>query len=199
MKPDRSVSFNIGPWRSELDAATFSSGLESIDRYIHDQAQRDMSSHASLIFVLTEDGDNIVRAYFTLSAIGIVFADLPKSIQRKLPRYPQIGATLLGRLGVDRTYSSELCKRFSEKPRLGELLLVDAQRKTLDGATTSVGSALMIIDVLTPSAQEERNGVKDPMNFYTQYGFLPFPNVERRLFKTTRQIESEFASAQDSF
>lgn len=169
--------------------------MACIDKYIREQAHRDMSSHVSLVFVLAKSGENIIRAYYTLSSLGIAFADLPENIQKKLPRYPHMPATLLGRLGVDRNYSLALQTELGEKPRLGELLLVDAQRRTLQSATTTSGTALMLIDVELPSTEELAKGLRDPMNFYVQYGFSPLPGCERRLFKLTRVIEKEFSQA----
>jgi len=145
------------------------------------------------VFVLTEPGNKIVRAYFTLSSFGIVFAELPEKIRKKLPRYPQVGATLLGRLGVDRAYSADLYNRSGEKPRLGEVLLVDAQKKTLEASRTAQGTAMLVIEVEQPSREELETGIRDPMGFYTQYGFVPFPGNARRLFKLTRIIEMELS------
>lgn len=153
-----------------------------------------MVNLVSLVFVLTEE-NNIIRGFYSLSGLSVVFAELPEKIQKKLPKYPQISATLLGRLGVDRNYSLELQERLGEKPRLGEVLLVDSQKKTLQGATTSAGAALMVIDAKRPTEQELQNGIRDPLGFYTHYGFLPFPGNERRVFKLTRVIEDEFKEA----
>jgi hypothetical protein len=148
-----------------------------------------MSSKLSTVFVLTERSDNKVRGYYTLSAMSIKFDELPEKVQKKLPRYPQVGATLLGRLGVDETFRQALLAK-GEKPRLGELLLVDAQRKCLN-ATEIVASAVMVIDGKEPSQEEIGAGAKDPMGFYTQYGFTPFPKMPRRLFKRVTTIEKE--------
>jgi hypothetical protein len=185
----------IEPWRQDHDATAFSSGMATIDRYIKEQAHRDMSCHASLVLVLTEPGQKIVRAYYALSSLGVVFAELPEKTQKKLPRYPQIGATLLSRLGVDRLFSRELEQRFGEKPRLGELLLFDAQRITLRGANETSGTAMMVVDAEEPTPEELAAGIRDPIAFYTQYGFQPFPGNPRRFFKLTRVMEKEFQQA----
>lgn len=172
----------------------FSSGMASIDRYIKNQAAREMVNHVSLVFVLTE-GNNVIRAYYSLSGISVIFAELPEKVQKKLPSYPQMSATLLGRLGVDRNYSAELQNRLGEKPRLGEFLLVDAQEKTLQGAMTTSGAALMVVDAERPTDEELAAGIRDPITFYPDYGFAPLSSNERRFFKLTRVIESEFAEA----
>jgi hypothetical protein len=190
-KVAQAKAYAIVPWQSAHDCTSFCSGMEAIDRYIKNQASRDMSSHASLVFVLTETGSNVVRAYYALSALGIVFAALPEKAQKKLPRYPQIGATLLGRLGVDRNFKAAEQQRLGENPRLGELLFVHAQKTALSGAKTTAGSTMLVIDVKQPSAAESEAGVRDPMDFYTQYGYAPFPGNARRVFKLMRVIEQE--------
>lgn len=172
----------IEPWRREHDASEFSCGFERLDRYIKQQASWDMTSKSSLVFVLTEPRSKVIRAYYSLSSLGILLADLPEKIRKKLPRYPQISATLLGRLAVDANY-----KKF----RLGELMLFDAQKNALQGARTTVGSALFVVDVLLPSKDELKAGIRDPLAFYTQYGFLLFPGNDRRVFKPIRMIETE--------
>lgn len=194
-RPEGSTNYTIELWQPRHNSASFSSGMDSIDKYIKEQAHRDMSSHASLVFVLTELGQSLIHGYYTLSSVGIVFNELPEKIQKRLPRYPQIAATLLGRLGVDRQFRAQLRDKLGENPRFGELLLVDAQKKTLQGAMTTSGAALMVIDAIKPTAKELANGLRDPLSFYTQYGFVPFPGSSRRVFKLTRIIEQELSKA----
>lgn len=102
------------------------------------------------------------------------------------PVYLQIGATLLGRLGVDEKFRNELIER-GENLRLGELLLVDAQRNCLQ-SSTRVRAAVMLIDVEQPSETEVAAGARDPMTFYTQYGFIPLPKSPRTVFKRVTTI-----------
>jgi hypothetical protein len=148
-----------------------------------------MSSKVSAVFVLTEKGDSKVRGYYTLSSTSIKFDDLPKEVQKKIPRYPHIGATLLGRLGVDERYRNDLIKR-GEKPRLGELLLVDAQKNCLKGSA-KVASAVMLIDVEKPIAEELAAGARDPIGFCIQYGFIALPKTPRTVSKRLSTIEKE--------
>lgn len=183
------MDFEIQLWMPEHDCTEFTSSLKSIQKYIQEQASRAVSNKVSVIFVLTEKGDNKVRGYYTLSSMSIKFDDLPKGLQKKLPRYPQIGATLLGRLGVDECYRDKLSKH-GNKPRLGEFLLVDAQRRCLKGSVT-VASAVMLINVEQPSPEEIAAGARDSMDFYTQYGFIALPKTPRTVFKRVMTIEKE--------
>ena len=150
-----------------------------------------MSSKVSTVFVLTEKNNNKVRGYYTLSSLAIKFDELPVKVQKKLPRYPSIGATLLGRLGVDESYRDELTRQ-GRSPRLGELLLVDAQYNCLKGSLT-VASAVMLIDVEEPSAAEIAAGARDPLGFYLQYGFIALPMTPRTVFKRVSTIEKELS------
>lgn len=185
------MDFEIQPWTPDHDSTEFSSSLQSIQKYIREQAGRAMSSKVSTVFVLSEKGSPKVRGYYTLSSKSITFEDLPAAVQKRLPRYPQIGATLLGRLGVDEKYRNELIER-GGKPRLGELLLVDAQKKCLDSSST-VGSAVMLIDVELPTEADVAAGARHPLGFYTQYGFIPLPKSSRTVFKRVTTIEKELA------
>lgn len=186
--------YRIEPWTKEHETTQFSSKLASIQRYIQEQAHRDISSKISSVFVLVEPGQYLVRGYYSLSSISIAFSELPIKTQKRLPCYPQVSGILLGRLGVDSTFSADQAKKLGDKPRLGELLLVDAQKRCLEN-TKEVGSALMVIDAEMPSEEELKNGSRDPLPFYTQYGFVVLSANPRRLVKTMRAIEREFSQA----
>ena len=44
--------------------------------------------------------DGAIGGYYTLSATSVKLTEFPADITRKLPRYPLVPATLLGRLAV---------------------------------------------------------------------------------------------------
>ncbi len=183
----------IVPWSKEHDASQFTSNLASVKKYFQEQAYRDVSSYASSVLVLTEPSDILIRGYYSLSSLSIVFNELPEKVQKRLPRYPESSGILLGRLGVDRDYSQKLQKESGSKPRLGELLLANAQIRCLKNSK-NVGSALLIIDAEMPSDEEKKNGASDPLPFYAKYGFVPLTANPRRVIKTMRSIAEEFKS-----
>ncbi|MBU6454730.1 MAG: hypothetical protein KGS72_23380 [Cyanobacteria bacterium REEB67] len=185
------LSLVIVPWTKEHDASQFTSNLASIKKYIQEQAHRDVSSYTSSVFVLTEPGDMVIRGYYSLSSLSIVFNELPEKVQKRLPRYPEASAILLGRLGVDQDYSQKLQAASGAKPRLDELLLVDAQIRCLKTAR-DVGSALLVLDAELPTAEEQKGGARDPLPFYAKYGFVPLTANPRRVIKTMRSIAEEF-------
>ena len=83
----------------------FSCGNSSLDRYLREQAGQDLRRGCATPFVLiAERGGTAILGYYTLSSYGIDAGELPAEVVKKLPRYPLIPATLLGRLAVDRRY-----------------------------------------------------------------------------------------------
>lgn len=191
MQDTPDLSMVIVPWTKEHDASQFSSNLASVQKYIQEQVHRDLSSYASAVFVLTEPGHKEIRGYYSLSSLSIVFQELPAKAQKRLPRYNETSAILLGRLGVDKDYSQLLLDKTGVKPRLGELLLADAQIRALK-TSKDVGSALFVIDAQKPSKEEEQSGARDPLAFYQKYGFVPLTAKPRRVIKTMRAIAEEF-------
>ncbi|PZM78802.1 MAG: hypothetical protein DKT66_23165 [Candidatus Melainabacteria bacterium] len=194
MEKKQKALYSIERWTKEHDASQFTSDLASIRRYIQEQAHRDTSSKSSAVFVLVEPGKQAVVGYYSLSSASIGFSEIPEKMQKKLPRYPQVSAILLGRLGVDKAFSGQQAKKLGEKPRLGELLIVDAQERCLK-ISKEVGCALMIIDAEMPSEEEQKKGARDPLTFYTQYGFTPLTANPRRVVKTMRAMALEFEGA----
>ncbi len=191
MEETPEFSLVIVPWTKVHDASQFSSNLVSIRKYIQEQAHRDVSSYTSSVFVLTEPSEMIIRGYYSLSSLSIVFKELPDKVQKRLPRYTETSAILLGRLGVDRDYSKKLLDATGSNPRLGELLLTDAQIRGLKNSK-DVGSALFVIDAEMPSKEEQKNGARDPLPFYAKYGFVPLAANPRRVVKTMRAVAEEF-------
>lgn len=89
---------------------------------------------------------------------------------RKLPRYPLVPATLLGRLAVDRRHQGKGYGRF---------LLADALYRAL---RSEVASFAVIVDAKDDSARA----------FYEREGFLPFPDQQMKLFLPMADIEQLF-------
>jgi hypothetical protein len=73
--------------------------VESLDRYLKQQASQYAKKRAAVPYVLVSE-DGRIAGYYTLSSDNIRADDLPPELVKKLklPRYPVIGATLIGRL-----------------------------------------------------------------------------------------------------
>ena len=96
------------PYRIELlgkthDRTTFDCGSVALDRYLRRQAGQDAEKKVAAPFVLTVPPERRVLGYYTLSASLVNASELPDTLAKKLPRYPQLPVTLLGRLAVDQS------------------------------------------------------------------------------------------------
>ena len=165
-----------GPFRVEAlgerhDRATFASGVEPLDRYLRAQAGQDVRRRTASCFVLVAGDDPAPLGYYTLAATSIALGGLPAETARRLPRYPAVPATLMGRLAVDRRHRGQ---------RLGELLLFDAFSRTL---RSEIASFAFVVD-----AKDERAAA-----FYARYRFLPLVEGGRRLFVPMAEVARLFA------
>lgn len=167
------VQHRTEPLSRRHNRTAFSCGVEALDRYLQKQASQDVSKRVAAVFVLTADGETIA-GYYTLSAHSVNLGDLPDSIARKLPRYPIVPATLLGRLAVSVDFRGQ---------GLGELLLLDAFQRVL-GSTSEVASALVVVDSKDETAR----------NFYLHHDFIPLSSQPNRLLYTVDAIEKLFNS-----
>ncbi len=166
-----SVTYRIEPLGEHHNRTAFSCGVEVLDRYLQRQATQDISKRVAAAFVITPDGKTIA-GFYTLSAHVLVLADLPDVVAKKLPRYPNVPATLLGRLAVSKDFRGL---------GLGELLLVDAFKRVLANSR-EVASAAVVAD-----AKDER-----ARDFYLRHDFIPLPSQPNRLFYLVKTIAKLF-------
>ncbi len=83
-------------------------------------------------------------------------------MQKKLPKYPSLPATLIGRLAVDKTIQGE---------GVGEKLLVDALIRAYQHSQ-DIGSIAIVVDAIDEQAKR----------FYLHYDFLAFDGYDQKLF-----------------
>jgi GNAT superfamily N-acetyltransferase len=109
--------FRVEPLGSQ-DRTGFSCGVEALDRYFREQADQDQRRRAAAPFVLLT-ADHRIAGYYTLSAAVLASEAVPAELMRKFkwPRYPQLPATLIGRLARDQAFRGQ---------GVGERLLLDA-------------------------------------------------------------------------
>ena len=160
----------IAPLDDHHDRAAFECGVEPLDRYLRTQAGQDVRKRVASCFVLTEDGSAPI-AFYTLAATSLALADLPTSITKKLPRYPSVPATLMGRLAVDNRFRGR---------RHGELMLMDAFGRAL---RSEIATYAFVVDAKDDMAE----------SFYKAYRFLPLMAAHRRLFIPMAEIAKLFA------
>ena len=172
-KPPARPPVQIEPLARKHDRAAFSCGYEKLDSYIKERASQEVKKQIVAPFVLVEGGGNTIIGYYTLSATSILLADLPEETAKKLPRYPDVPATLLGRLAVDARYKGR---------GHGELLLMDSLRRALQ-ATTDIASFAVVVD---PKDKKSRS-------FYEHYEFMAFRDQKLRMYLPMKTIADLFA------
>lgn len=169
---DSQPAFRIEPL-SDHDRTAFSCGVEALDRYLRERASQDARNRAAAPFVLLT-AENRIAGYYTLSSSIILADDLPPETikQLKWPRYPELPATLIGRLARDITFRGQ---------RIGELLLIDALKRALNA---EIASLAVIVDARDEHARQ----------FYAANGFMSFPDTPNRLYLPMKTVEKLFPS-----
>lgn len=152
----------VEPLGRQHDRTAFRCGENALDRYLKQQARQDAEKRAAAPFVAVSQPATHVLGYYTLSASVLTLADLPDDLARKLPRYPQLPVTLLGRLAVDQNTRGR---------GLGEHLLLDALNRSLNHAD-QIAAMAVVVDAKNEAAAA----------FYRHYGFHTLQAQPSRLF-----------------
>lgn len=153
---------------------SFNSGEDSLDKYLQKQATQDKKRNLSAVYVLLEGQNSTVLGYYTLCSSSVLIDSIPSEISKKLPRYPLIPVTLLGRLAIDIKLQGQ---------GLGELLLTDALLRA-GRLSTELGSMAVMVDSLSSRASD----------FYENFGFQKFIDNTNKLFlpmSIIKQLVSE--------
>ncbi len=162
-------SLRVEALGSHHDRNSFASGVEPLDRYFRSQAGQDAPKNRAAPFVLVLP-DGVIGGYYTLSATGVKLTEFPVDITRKLPRYPLVPATLLGRLAVDQNYQGRGYGRF---------LLADALFRAV---RSELASFAIVVDAKDEAARR----------FYERESFLPLPEQPLKLFRPLADIRRLF-------
>ena len=175
MKPvATTAAYLIEPLDRRHDRKSFACGQPDLDRYLKQQARQDATRRVAATFAAVERGAAVLAGYYSLSATGVPLQDLPPETAARLPRYPLLPATLLGRLAVDRAHQGR---------KLGEFLLVDALHRTLE-QSKAIGSIAVIVDAIDDRARA----------FYQHFEFIALPDQPRRLFLPMETIAGLFGT-----
>jgi GNAT superfamily N-acetyltransferase len=100
----------------------------------------------------------------------VKLSDLPAEVVRRLPRYPLVPATLLGRLAVEQRHQGKGYGRF---------LLADALSRAV---RSEIASFAVVVDAKDDAAR----------HFYERESFLPFPDQPIKLFRPMADIAALF-------
>ena len=135
--------------------------------FLQQRARKEMEARASACFVLVPENDpGRIAGYYTLSQTSVTVAKLPAEMAKRLPRYPDLGATLIGRLARDLAWKGQ---------DVGELLLLDALRRSVR-QSEEVAAVVVVTD---PGDAKARA-------FYERFGFRALD--ESRLFIPMREL-----------
>ena len=160
----------VEPLADRHNRGKFESGVEPLDRYLRLQAGQDVRRRVASCFVLVDEGP-IPLAFYTLAATSVLLADVPSAMSKRLPRYPTIPATLLGRLAVDHRHRGQ---------RLGEHMLLDALARTL---RSDIATFAIIVDAKDEGAAA----------FYRAYDSRSLTTSDERLFLPMAEVARLFA------
>ena len=137
----------------------FDCGVGPLNNYLRMSAGQEGRKSVSVTYVMCL-GERVI-GYYTLSSNSVDFSELPTEKVKKLPRYPKLPVTLLGRLAIDLNYRGK---------GYGTLLLAHALKKAVT-ASADVASYAVIVDAKDIAAEK----------FYLSFGFIPYEET-RKLF-----------------
>jgi hypothetical protein len=159
------------------DRSAFSCGKPVLDRYLQRQASQDVRRHLAAVFVVTpEPAGAEILGYYTLTATSVLLAELPENLVRNFP-YPEVPATLLGRLAVD--------SRFQRRG-YGGFMILDAGIRAQ--APAAPASFAMVVDPID----------KEVALWYEHFGFIPLREQSNRLFIPLATLNRAFELTENS-
>ncbi len=152
----------------------FDCGVEALNRYLRERAWQDMRRRAAGCWVMVRPLEpGMILGYYTLSPDGIEAKDMPdiSNLHKILPRYPRLGAILLGRLAVSSTQQGR---------GLGKKLLFDTICRS---SNSEIPAPLMLVDAKDAVAEA----------FYRKYGFESLK--QNRLFYPMHALRAGLGSS----
>lgn len=159
------------PLGKQHDRTQFDCGAPVLNEYLAKYANQDVKRRAAAVIVLMARANpRRVVGYYTLSAISVELSSLPPGQVKRLPRYPQVPAILIGRMARDVGFLGT-----------GELLLADALERCVH-VSSVIAASLIVVDSKGEAATR----------FYRKFGFLSLPKLADRMFLSMRTAETLF-------
>jgi GNAT superfamily N-acetyltransferase len=138
----------------KLDAGdvteSFDCGDAAMNEYLQRYARKNQGQLYGVTYVCISPGAPEILGFYTIANTTIPRAGIPLELLKVLPKYQDIPAVLLGRLGVDRR---------AQGKKIGELLLSHCLEVCLH-MTTICGARYVITDAYRAAVM-----------FYRKYGF----------------------------
>lgn len=147
----------------------FDCGVEALNDYMKKRARKEIEAGLAVCFVAVPESDpGCIAGFYTLSAATILTTALPEAVTKKLPRYGEFPATLLGRLARSTAFKGQ---------GLGDRLIMSAFARAAHAAD-EVASWAIVTD---PKDDKARR-------FYGEFGFSELS--ENRLLMTMKQVKA---------
>lgn len=162
------MSYHIKLLNKSHNRKCFDCGVEPLNTYLKTQSSQDHKKHIAVTYVMHDLKKDSIAGYYTLSSTGLELKALPEKLKNKLPRYPVLPATLIGRLAVDSNYHGK---------GLGTLLLSDAIKRAYHTSKT-IASHAVVVDAINVAAEK----------FYKKYGFMNLSKNNRSLYLPMKVI-----------
>lgn len=150
--------------------AVFACGNDDLDRYLRERALQDQRRGVAIGYAQIEVATGSLAGYYTLCSAAVESQALPVERARRLPRYPLLSATLLGRLARDVRY---------RVGGVGPRLLADALLRSVR-FSREIASLGVVVDAIDDHARA----------FYERHGFARLLDDERRLILAMATIET---------
>ncbi len=163
-------AWTIEPLGPRHDHAAFSCGNASLDDFLRTKARKENELGYCAVFILVEAPEpSSILGYYCLSSHSVMLDGIEAASRKRLPRYPIVPTTLIGRLARDLRCHGR---------RVGEFLLMDALARALRSAE-QVGSRAVTVDAIDDAA----------LAFHARYGFLPLAGHAKRLYLPMASVE----------
>ena len=165
MTKDISLEFRL--LAKQHDRSGFDCGDKTLNEYLLKRSGQELRRNIAFPYVMTFEGENQIRGYYTLSASSVQANKLPPEIT-KITRYDYLPAVLIGRLALDKTLHGQ---------GYGQYLLIDALRRI----SRSIDFAVTLVIVEAKDKKSE--------DFYKHFGFIKLSNEQKLLFIPFKSIK----------
>ena len=165
MTKDISLEFRL--LEKQHDRSGFDCGDKTLNEYLLKRSGQELQRNIAFPYVMTFEGENQIRGYYTLSASSVQANKLPSEIT-KITRYDYLPAVLIGRLALHKTLHGQGYDQY---------LLIEALRRI----TRSKDFAVTLVLVEAKDKKSE--------DFYKHFGFIKLNSEQRMLFIPFKSIK----------
>lgn len=161
------IQWIFAPLDKSFNKSAFDCGKSQLNEYLKKYAWQNQKQRYSITFVVKIENSQKILGYYCTSASSIEFANIPDSLNRKLPKYPA-PVMLIGQLAIDKKMQGK---------GLGKLLLMHALSRAVR-ISSEMGIFAVRVDAMDQQAKD----------FYLKYGFIPLKDAEFSLILPIKTI-----------